>query len=278
MKIHDLTMPIWEGAAYGEVLPFTNSPVQFVEYMVYERHGMRRTLMKLDGETGSPFMVPPQHLPFSAVPLQPDPKYSWSLSDVPLERLVLRDTAILDVRVPPGHEITAADVDAALGEADYRPGDEVLLRTGWGTRERAYTLGADYYKQTPCLHYEAGLRLAEAMDERDSSLFMTDCALVNPPRVQGHNWFTGDTPLLPLPKPWPSAEARERRVDLGGRTHASPEPSSYGALIRKAIACCKCLVDCDQIVGRRCKLIVLPLLIHNGGAAPCRFFAVEETA
>jgi kynurenine formamidase len=276
MKIHDLSMPIWEGAAYGEILPFTNTPVRFVEYMVYERHGLRRTLLKLDGETASPFMVPAQHLPFSNVPLQPDPKYAWSLSDVPLERLVLRETTILDVRVAPGHEITPEEIDAALAEADYRPGDEVLLRTGWGTRERAFTMGQDYYHQTPSLRYDAGLRLAEQMDAMNSSLFMTDCGLVNPPRVQGHNWFVGDTPLTPLPKPWPSAEARERAVDLQGATHASREPSSYGALIRKAFACCKCLVDCDQIAGRRCKLIVLPLLIRNGGAAPCRFFAVED--
>ncbi len=276
MRIHDLSMPIWEGAGYGEILPFTNSPVRFVEYLVYERHGMRRTLMKLDGESGSPFMTPPQNLPFSAVPLQPNPRYQWSLSEIPLDRLVLRDTTILDVRVEPGHEITAAEIDGALRQADYRRGDEVLLRTGWGSRERAYAMGLEYYKQTPCLHYEAGLRLAEQMDAMDSSLFMTDCGLVNPPRVQGHNWFLGDAPLVPLPKPWPSAEARERNIDLGGRTHASDEPSSYGAIIRKAIAGCKCLVDCDQIAGRRCKMIVLPLLIRNGGASPCRFFAVEE--
>jgi kynurenine formamidase len=59
-------------------------------------------------------------------------------------------------------------------------------------------------------------------------------------------------------------------------THASPEPSSYGALIRKAIAGCKCLVECDQIEGRRCQMIILPLLIHQGGASPCRFYAVED--
>lgn len=275
MKIHDLTMPIWESAGYGEVLPFTNSPVQFVEYMVYERHGLRRTLMKLDGETGSPFMTPCQHMPFSAQPLQPDPKYRWTLSDIPLDRLVLRPTTILDIRVGPGHEITPEEIDAALAQADYRPGDEVLLRTGWGTRERAYTLGIEYYKQTPSLRYDAGLRLAEKMDAMGSSLFMTDCGLVNPPRVQGHNWFLGDTPLVPLPKPWPSAEAHERAIDLRGATHASPEPSSYGAIIRKAIAGCKCLVDCDQITRRRCLMIVLPLLIRQGGAAPCRFFAIE---
>ena len=30
MRIHDLSMPVWEGAAYGEILLFTNSPVRFV--------------------------------------------------------------------------------------------------------------------------------------------------------------------------------------------------------------------------------------------------------
>lgn len=276
MKIHDLSMPVWEGAGYGEILPFTNGPVRFVEYMVYEKHGMRRTLMKLDGETGSPFMVPAQAMPFQAKPIQPNPKYRLTLSEIPVEKLVLRPTTIVDIRVEPGYEITSGEMDAAIADADWREGDEVLVRTGWGTLERAYTMGLDYYKQTPCLRYDAGLRLAEKMEQMGSSFFMTDCGLVNPPRVQGHNWFLGDTPILPLPKPMPSAEALERWMDLGGVTHASPEPSSYGALIRKAIAGCKCLVDCDQIQGRRCQMIILPLLIQQGGASPCRFYAVED--
>jgi len=92
---------------------------------------------------------------------------------------------------------------------------------------------------------------------------MTDCALVNPPSVQGNNWFRGDSPLVPLPKPWPSAEARERVVDLGAHKHGSPQPSSYGALIRKAMAGCKCLVDCDQIAANRVKMMILPLLIKK---------------
>jgi kynurenine formamidase len=178
--------------------------------------------------------------------------------------------------VEPGHEIVPDEIDAALRVADYRPGDEVLLRTGWGTTERAYTMGLDYYKRTPCLRYDAGVRLAAKMDEMGSSIFMTDCGMVNPPRVQGHNWFLGDSPMVPAPKPWPSAEARERVGDIQGRTHASTEPSSYGAIIRKALAGCKCLVDCDKITSSRVKMIVLPLLIQNGGASPCRFFAVEE--
>jgi kynurenine formamidase len=276
MRLIDLSMPIWEGAGYGEILPFTNSPVRFLEYMFYDRHGLRMTRMKLDGETGSPFMVPHQRMPFDRTPLQPNPKFSWILDEIPLERLVLRDTVILDIRVEEGHEIMPAEMETAITRADYRKGDEVLLRTGWGTRRKAYELGIDYYKRTPSIHYDAAALLAAKMDELGSSIFMTDCALVNPPRVQGNNWFRGDTPLAPLPKPWPSAEARERVLDLGAHKHGSPHPSSYGALIKKAMAGCKCLVDCDQITKKRVKMVILPLLIKKGGASPCRFIAVEE--
>jgi kynurenine formamidase len=276
MRLIDLTMPIWEGAGYGEILPFTNSPVRFFEYMFYDQHGLRMTRMKLDGETGSPFMVPHQRMPFDNTPLQPNPKFSWTLDEIPLERLILRDTIILDIRAEEGHEITPVEMETAINRADYRKGDEVLLRVGWGTRAKAYELGIDYYKRTPSIHYDAAAILAATMDEMGSSIFMTDCALVNPPRVQGNNWFRGDTPLVPQPKPWPSAEARERVLDLGAHKHGSPHPSSYGALIKKVMAGCKCLVDCDQITQPRVKMIILPLLIKDGGASPCRFIAVEE--
>ena len=276
MRIVDLSMPIWEGAGYGEVLPFTNTPVRLFEYMVYERHGMRRTLLKLDGETGSPFMVPTQNAPHSFVPLQPDPLYTWTLSDIPLDRLLLRDTAILDIPAEADHEITPDEVQEALARTDFRPGDELLLRTGWGTLERAYGMGIEYWVHSPSLRHDAGVVLAEAIEAKGSSIFITDAGLVNPPSVQGHDWFMGDHPEVPLPRPWPSAEARERRMDLGRRTHASPVPSSYGFLIRKTIACCKCLVNCDQLPAGRVKLLILPLLIRQGGASPARFFALVE--
>src|SRR5690242_14859052 len=242
MRMIDLTMPIWEGAG--------------------------------DGETGSPFMVPHQRMPFDATPLQPDPKFSWTLDQIPLDRLILRDTVILDIRAPEQHEITADEMDKAIKSADFRKGAEVLIRTGWSTRGRAY--GLDYYKRTPSIHFEAAALLAKKMDEMGSGIFMTDCGLVNPPRVQGNNWFRGESPIVPHPKPWPSAEARERVLDLGAHRHGSPHPSSYGALIRKSIAGCKCLVDCDKISRPRVQMIILPLLIKDGGASPCRFIAVEE--
>ena len=122
MRIHDLSMPVWEGTGYGEIIPFSELPVRFFEYMVYERHGMRRSLMKIDGETGSPFMTPPQNLPFSPVPLQPNPKYSWGIDDVPLERLVLRDTVIVDVRVDPRPRDHARGDRRGAGRGRLPPG------------------------------------------------------------------------------------------------------------------------------------------------------------
>lgn len=188
----------------------------------------------------------------------------------------MRDTVVLDIKAEEGHEITPAEMGETIRRSDYRNGDEVLLRTGWGTREKACELGIDYYKRSPSVHYDAAMLLATKMAEMGGSIFMTDCGLVNPPRVQGNDWFRGDNPLVPLPKPWPSAEARERVLDLGAHRHGSSHPSSYGALIKKLMAGCKCLVDCDQISKNRLKMIVLPLLIKNGGASPCRFIAVED--
>jgi kynurenine formamidase len=66
---------------------------------------------------------------------------------------------------------------------------------------------------------------------------------------------------------------------MGGYTvnpHMSKEQSSYGALIQRTIASCKCLVNCDQISEAKIKMIIVPLAIKNGGASPCRFIAFEE--
>src|SRR5499433_1219651 len=118
MKLIDLTMPIWEGAGYGEILPFTNSPVQFTEYMFYDKHGLRMTCMKLDGETGSPFMVPHQRMPFDVTPLQPNPKFSWTLDEIPLEKLILRDTVLFFFKQKTAYEIAPAEMEIAISRAD----------------------------------------------------------------------------------------------------------------------------------------------------------------
>ena len=279
MRLIDLSMPIWEGAGYGEILPMPNTPVRFVEYMLYTQNGIRLTQLKLDDETGSPFMTIHQGAPHRGAPMRPGGRFDWKLDEIPLDRLILRPTVVLDVPGDDGHVITAEEIDAAVEAADYRDGDEVLVRTGWATTEKAYELGADYCLRSPSWSYEACVRMGEIMEARQSSIVMTDCALIMTPAFQGYGWSVGAERMVPRPKPWPSAEARERLMDLPPNTFSPAPPSvgrgGYGELIVKAIAICKCLVDAHQIQARRVQMLILPLLIKQGGAAPCRFIAVE---
>ncbi len=279
MRLVDLSMPIWEGAGYGEILAMPNTPVRFTEYMLYDRHGVRLTYAKLDDESGSPFMTAWQGSPHRRQPLAPNPAYDWKLDEVPLDRLILRDTAVLDVPGDDGHVITAEEIDKAVAAADYRDGDEVLVRCGWGTVEKAFEMGADYPLVSPSWSYEACLRIGEIMQRRHSGILMTDCALIMTPAYQGYGWSTGRDRVVPRPKPWPSIEARERLMDLPPGTFSPAPPEigrgGYVELMEKLIAICKCLVNANRLTSKRVKMIVLPMRIRQGGASPCRFIAVE---
>ena len=93
MRFVDLSMPIWEGAGYGEVLAMPNTSVRFFEYMFYDQNGIRMTHLKIDDETGSPFMTPYQGSPHRG-PTREDLLFTWKLDEIPLERLILRDTVV----------------------------------------------------------------------------------------------------------------------------------------------------------------------------------------
>lgn len=280
MRLIDLTMPIWEGAGYGEILAMPNTPVRFFEYMFYDKNGIRLTHIKIDDETGSPFMTPYQGSPFRQGAMRQGALYSWKLDEIPLNRLILRDTVVLDVPGEDYHAISAEEIDAAVAKADYREGDDVLVRTGWATTEKAYRLAGDYCVVSPSWSYEACVRMGEIMEAKKSGVVMTDCAVIMTPAYQGYGWSVGEGRMIPRPKPWPSAEARERVMDLPPGTFSPAPPSvgrgGYGELVVKTIAICKCLVNANQISAKRIKMIMLPMLVKQGGASPCRFMAVEE--
>ena len=280
MRFVDLSMPIWEGAGYGEILAMPNTSVRFFEYMFYDQNGIRMTHLKIDDETGSPFMTPYQGSPHRG-PTREDLLFTWKLDEIPLERLILRDTVVLDVPGEDYHVITGEEIDAAVANADYREGDDVLVRTGWATTEKAYELGNDYCVVSPSWSYEACVRMGEVMEAKKSGVIMTDAALIMTAAYQGYGWSVGEERIIPRPKPWPSAEAREQQMDLVAGTRSPAPPPSVGRggyrdLMVKTIAICKCLVDANQITSGRVKMIMLPMLIEQGGASPCRFIAVEE--
>ena len=285
MRLIDLSMPIWEGGGYGEVLAMPNLPVSFTEYMTYDWHGMRRTQMKIDDESGSPFMTIWQRAPHISEPLEEGGLYQWHLDEVPLDRLILRPTSILDVPAIGDYVISGEDIDRAVADADYREGDEVLVRTGWGTPARAYEMGERYVLEGPGWSYEACIRMGEVMRERRSAIVMTDAPLIMTALYQGWGWSAGPEKIVPRPRPWPSTEARERFLDLPEvpptKTAHPPKPAELGKggyreLIKSTIAICKCLVEANQITSKRVEMIMMPMLVRRGGASPCRFIAVEH--
>jgi kynurenine formamidase len=286
MRFIDLSMPIWERAGYGEILPMPNTPVHFFEYVTYEWQGMRRTELKIDEENGSPFMTIWQRAPHMTAPLELGGMYEWKMDEIPLDRFVLRDCAVVDVPGEDNHEITAEDIDAGVAQADFRKGDVVLVRTGWATLEKAFEMGHRYVLVGPSWTYEACIRMAEVMRERESDIVMTDAPLIMTPIWQGWGWATGPDKIVPLPTPWPSIEARERLLDLPPledqtRTENPDRPNwvgkgGYREWITSVGAICKCLVNANLITQPRVKMLILPLLIRQGGASPCRFIAIED--
>ena len=285
MKLVDLSMPIWEGAGYGEILAMPNTSVRFYEYMTYDWNGIRRTELKLDDESGSPLMTIWQRAPHTPGPIEEGGAYTWRLDEVPLDRLILRPTSVIDVPLGEKEVITPEHIDAALATADYREGDEVFVRTGWATVEKAYELGDQYALLGPSWSYEACVRMAEVMVERRSSIVMTDTPLIMTPAFQGWAWSVGPERIIPRPKPWPSVEARERLLDLPPAPSTKTErpvmpawvgPGGYRHWIKTTLAICKNLVNGNLITKPRVRMLIIPLRIKNGGASPTRFVAVED--
>ncbi|RJQ84677.1 cyclase family protein [Amycolatopsis panacis] len=247
---------------------------------------MRRTAYKIDEESGSPFMtVWAPNAPYGSMPFADDGIFTERLDEVRLESLVLRPTVILDVPGTERYEITGEDIQRAVEKADYREGDDVLVRTGWGSKSRAFEMGPSYVLDGPGWSYDACVEMSEAMRAHKSAILMTHAPLIMTARYQGWSWSAGAEQLVPRPKPWPSIEASERLLD-------SPEPGpnqvrrptlppeagkgGYKELLNSTLAICKCLVEASEIRANRVRMIILPLVVRNGGAAPCRFIAVEE--
>ena len=173
------------------------------------------------------------------------------------------------------------DPQATLCELSrvLRPGGQLVsleffVPRSPGDGEKYYDMGPEYCVRTPYWEWSGSNRLAQEMTRKNSDIIMTDVGLIIDIRIQGSAWYE----LRPRPRPWPSAEARERMIETGGRgiVFGPGVQNCYEPLISIVIAMCKCLVNCGEITQKRVKMLMLPLRIIEGGASPCRFIAIEE--
>jgi kynurenine formamidase len=254
MRLLELTMPLDHEHMADEVFP-TATP------FIVAPGGHPLKGFSLGTEAGTCLTLPSQ---FS------ESRKTARLHEVDLEKLTLRETAVLDVPKD-GGEVTAADIDAGWRGAEVRDGDALLIRTGWGDRDYYQRPGARYMVGSPHLTASSAQHLAARMRANGNDLLLTDMAVIAMP--QEHlirEWF----PIAPRPEPWPSDKAS------GYLRSYTPEKAAadYGAAIALAnsgIMTVKRLVNCAGIQQNRIRIIVGPLKLMRGVGSTCRVVGIE---
>lgn len=265
MRIIDVTWPLYEGIPLGTVFP---NQAEFKVEVTAEFPSHRSYAYQVWCEQGTRLCLPSMMYRFHGD--------KEKLDEVDLSKLVLRDTVVLDVPKGPNQPVTGRDIEDACSKADYREGDAVLVRTGWGDDERYLKLGEDYVFTSPYYADDACQKLVEIMTRKKSDLFCYDTANIHDYADVKATWCQ----MKPRPKPWPSPEAKEYLAKMAKEpimeTIGSGE--SWGAmrLIKNRIMLHGGLVNCSQIKKQRVKLIALPLRVKGGVMAPCHTVAIEE--
>lgn len=259
MRIIDLTMPLYEGMGYSTIYPL-ETPFKI------ETIGTRwtRQIFHINGEPGT------RRIMLSGAGGADGKKATAS-------NIVLQDTAIVDVgHKGPDEKVTPEDVERGFANADFREGDAVIFRTGWGDNESYRKLGQDYEWLSPTFGRDDTFKkMAEYMGPKKSKLFCYDTANCLDMKTRYKKWLD----IKPRPKPWPSPEAKEfldkwtkdeTMVNLG-------KPGEMlGRLSALGITAIGALVNCGDIKKKRVKLIALPLKVDGATLAPCNVIAIEE--
>lgn len=219
--------------------------------------------ISLGTETGTCLAMPSQFTEY---------RKTARLHEVAIEKLVLRETVVVNLPKEEGDDISPDDIDAAFTGAEFRPGDAILLRTGWGDKDWYQRAGTRYMVGTPHLSIEGATHLARKMQDRGSDLLLTDMALIAfPEKHLIPEWL----PMTRQPEPWPSP-----RSEAYLRTYTSEKMASdYAAALALAgagIMTVKRLVNCGAIQSSRIRIIVGPLKLVRGIGSTCRVVATED--
>ncbi len=258
MPFHELTMPLDHQWMPDELFP---TATQFV----LAPRGDPEKGITVGTETATCLLMPAQFAAF---------RRTRRLDDLAPQEHVLRPTAVVDLPCGPREAIGPSALQAALAVADFRQGDALLLRTGWGDgapRER----GSDaYVLDTPHLSLEGATYLIEAMAAQRTDLLLLDTALVGyPDQHLIPEWVS----LRPRPLPWPSEAARAYLAGYLEREVLEDWAVEY-RLAEAGIMTVQRLVNCGAIAARRVHTVIAPLRLVRGVGSPCRVVVVEGDA
>ena len=256
MEYKDLTLSLDHDWMPDEVLPLA---AHF--YLAPKYHPDKGII--LGSETGTCLTLPAAYADF---------RKTTRLHEVPLEKLFLRATTILDIAKQESEAIRATELKQAIDKARLLKGAALLLRTGWGDRGFQKEGGSRYILASPYLSVEAAELLASFMAEQGSDLLLTDSALIGrPDKHMIPEWGQ----LFPRPGPWPSTEA-QMYLNLYTPEKAKEDFAVELILAGAGVMTVKRLVDCAGLAPDGLRIIVSPLHIVRGVSSTCRVIAVKE--
>jgi kynurenine formamidase len=256
MEYKDLTLVLDHDWMPDEVLPLA---AHF--YLAPKYHPDKGIV--LGSETGTCLTLPSAYADF---------RKTTRLHEVPLEKLFLRATTILDIAKEENEAIAETDLKQAIDKAHLPKGNALLLRTGWGDRGFQKEGGSRYMLASPYLSAEAAAVLAAFMTAQESDLLLVDTALISrPDKHLIPEWEA----LFPRPGPWPSPEAQVY-LNLYTAEKAKADFAVELILARAGIMTVKRLVNCAGLETSGLRIIVSPLHIVRGVSSTCRVITVRE--
>ncbi len=235
MKIIDLTMPLYNGQPAGhghwgfKGHPMWPEPFNVTDTMSYEADGRRFHVFTIFSEPGTRLILASYKNDFKDEP---------TLDTVDLNKLILRQTVIIDVPKREEEIIQPDELEEAFNKAPVRKGDALLVRTGWGDDQRYLKMGHSYRENSPHYNAASANKLMDLLEMNGSDLWLYDnCDMAGVDKKTGiRGGFT----------------IRSGRMGVGG------------------------VVNCGAITRPRVKLIILPLKAKGGHIAPCSVVALED--
>lgn len=255
--IINLTRPITPNSPAGTFLPW-EAPYRVEDIVTLEVNGANLFHITIGSGAATRLLAPGLGNAGAA-----------TTRDIAPDRLLNRAATVVRITPAPGGALEADRLRAAIEAAAPRPGDAVILATGWGDTDHWRT-DEQYYLDTPFLPEPAAEALAQLLCDLGVDLLLTDCAYLDQPRrsALAQEWIN----LPPWLRPsWPSDATR---VYL---EHYRPERARQDWAATLALTAriwsVVGLVGCGALPGNRTRLTIAPLPVEGVGEVPCTVIA-----
>jgi kynurenine formamidase len=256
MRCFDLSLPLDHEWMPDEVFPIAT------HFLLGPRYDENKGIT-VGSNTGTCITLPAQFVDF---------RKTRRLHEIQPAELFLRPAAILHIPKKEGEEITDQEIEKTIELVRPEPGDAIMIKSGWGDLGIHAQPGPKYVLRSPHLSVSAAKALVTRMQATQSNLLLTDLALLGLPKAHLlPEWCS----INPLPRPWPSPEARVY-LRLYTAEKAAKDFAVELELAKAGIMTVNRLIGCKEFVGQRSRIIVAPLRVVRGVASTCRVIAIQE--